>query len=54
MLVKELNLLARGVLIIDKNNILRYFRVVDELTTPPDYDDALRALESVIKNSKGR
>lgn len=50
ILVKELNLLARGVLIIDKNNILRYFKVVDELTTPPDYDDALKALESIAKN----
>ena len=52
LLVKELNLLARGVLIIDKNDILRYFNVVDELTTPPDYDDALRALEIVTKNPK--
>ena len=49
LLVKELNLLARGVLIIDKNNILRYLRIVDELTTPPDYDDALKALERIIK-----
>lgn len=50
LLVKELNLLARGVLIIDKNNVIRYFKTVDELTTPPDYDDALKALESVVKN----
>ena len=49
LIVSELNLLARGVLIIDKNNILRYFKVVDELTAPPDYDDALKALESVVK-----
>lgn len=53
LLIKELNLLARGVLIIDKNDIIRYFKVVDELTNPPDYDNALRALESIIKNSKG-
>ena len=50
LLVKELNLLARGVLIIDKNDILRYFKVVDELTAPPDYDDALKALEYIVKN----
>ena len=49
LLVKELNLLARGVLIIDKNDILRYFMVVDELTAPPDYDGALKALENIIK-----
>jgi thiol peroxidase len=51
LIVKELNLLARGVLIIDKNDIIRYFRVVDELTSPPDYDDALKALEFIVKNS---
>ena len=50
LLVKELNLLARGVLIIDKNDILRYFKVVDELTKPPDYDDAVKALEGIIRN----
>ena len=50
LLVKELNLLVRGVIIIDKNNILRYFKVVDELTSPPDYDDALKSLADVIKN----
>jgi thiol peroxidase len=48
LLVKELNLLARGVLIIDKNNVLRYLRVVDELTSPPDYDDALKVLAKII------
>ena len=48
LLVKELNLLARGVLIIDKDDILRYFKVVDELTAPPDYDDALKALAKII------
>lgn len=50
LLIKELNLLARGVLILDKNNILRYSQIVEELTTPPDYADALKNLEEVIKN----
>jgi thioredoxin-dependent peroxiredoxin len=49
LLIKELNLLARSVLIIDKNNILRYFKVVGELTSPPDYNDALENLEEVLK-----
>ncbi|MFA5156722.1 MAG: thiol peroxidase [Candidatus Omnitrophota bacterium] len=49
LLIKELNLLARSVLIIDKNNILRYFKIVGELTSPPDYSDALKNLEEVIK-----
>lgn len=49
LLIKELNLLARAVHIVDKNDILRYSQIVPELTTPPDYEDALKALEVVIK-----
>ncbi len=50
LLIKELNLLARAVLIIDKANTLRYLEIVGELTTPPDYDAALRNLSEVIKD----
>ena len=50
LLIKELNLLARSVLIVDKNNVLRYVQIVPEVTDQPDYDDALKALEEVIKN----
>jgi thiol peroxidase len=41
LLIKELNLLARSVVIVDKNDYLRYLQIVDELTTPPDYEDVL-------------
>ncbi|MFH1458163.1 MAG: thiol peroxidase [Candidatus Omnitrophota bacterium] len=50
LLIKELNLLARAVLILDKNNMLRYFRIVEELTSPPDYEDALKNLAEIVKN----
>lgn len=50
LLIKELNLLARSVHILDKNDVLRYSQLVTELTTPPDYDDVLKKLEDVIKN----
>ena len=50
LLIKELNLLARSVLIVDKNNSLRYFKIVPELTSPPDYADALKNLEAVTKS----
>ena len=50
LLIKELNLLARSVLILDKNNTLRYFRIVSELTSPPDYEEALRQVVEVIKS----
>ena len=50
LLIKELNLLARAVLIVDKKDTVRYIQVVDELTHAPDYEDALKNLEAVIKN----
>ncbi|MDO8661826.1 MAG: thiol peroxidase [Candidatus Omnitrophota bacterium] len=50
LLIKELNLLARSVLIIDKNDILRYFKIVPELTQAVDYQEALGNLEAVLKS----
>lgn len=50
LLIKELSLLARSVLIVDANNTLRYLRIAEELTTAPDYEDALKNLETVVKN----
>ncbi len=49
LLIEGLSLLARAVLIIDKNDVLRYIQIVPELTVPPDYDAALKALEGVAK-----
>jgi len=50
LLIKELNILARSVLIVDKNDVIRYFQLVGELTHAPDYADVLKALDEVIKN----
>jgi thiol peroxidase len=50
LLVKEMNLLARSVVILDKNNILRYMNIVEEMTNPPDYEDALNNLKEIINN----
>jgi thiol peroxidase len=50
LLIKELNLLARAVVILDKNNVLRYFRLVEELTSPPDYDEALKNLTEILRS----
>jgi thiol peroxidase len=50
LLIKELNLLARSVIIVDKNDFIRYIQVVEELTTPPDYAGVLAKLEEVIKS----
>ncbi len=50
LLIKELNLLARSILIIDKNDVIRYIQIVDEITSAPDYQHALDNLNSVIEN----
>ncbi|MDD4894845.1 MAG: thiol peroxidase [Candidatus Omnitrophica bacterium] len=50
LLVKELNLLARAAIVLDKNDILRYMQVVDELTGTINYEDVLKNLEEIIKN----
>ena len=39
--IKELRLLARGTVVIDKSGIVRYVEYVSEVTNEPDYDAAL-------------
>lgn len=48
MLVKELRLLARGVFVIDRQGVIRYIELVNELTHEPRYDDALDAVKKLI------
>jgi thiol peroxidase len=48
VLIKELRLLARSIFIIDKQNVVRYARIVSEQTGEPDYDDALKALKTLL------
>lgn len=50
LLIRELGLLARSILLVDKNNVVRYIQIVDELTHAPDYEEALAKLENVLKN----
>ena len=39
--IKELRLLARGTVVIDKSGIVRYVEYVPEVTNEPDYEAAL-------------
>ena len=39
--IKELRLLDRGTVVIDKSGIVRYVEYVSEVTNEPDYDAAL-------------
>jgi thiol peroxidase len=46
-LIKELALLARGTIVIDKTGIVRLVEVVPEVTTEPNYDATLKLVEKL-------
>lgn len=48
LLVKELRLLARAVLVINKNGDLVYQEVVPEMTNPVNFDAALEAAKKAL------
>jgi thiol peroxidase len=48
LLIKELKLLARAVLVIDRDDTLRYFQLVREIAEEPDYEAALEAVKQVL------
>ena len=47
-LIEELRLLARGTVIIDKNDVVRYVEFVPEIATEPDYEAAMKMVESLV------
>ena len=48
-LIKELNLLARGTIIIDKLQRIRYIQVVDEITHSVNFQEVFSALAQLLK-----
>ena len=48
VLIKELRLLARAVFVVNKDGIVRYIQIVDELTNEPDYEAALKAAKELL------
>jgi len=48
-LIKELNLLARGTLIIDKDKRIRYIQLVDEITHSVNFDAVFNKLQDLLK-----
>lgn len=49
-IIQELNLLARAVIIVDQNNVVRYIQIAKEITTELNYNDVLKSLK-LISNS---
>lgn len=48
LLIKELRLLARAVLVVDREGVIRYAEVVKEVGKEPDYDAALAAVKKIV------
>jgi len=49
VLIPELRLLARAVFVLDRDAIIRYIQIVNELTNEPDYETALDAAKGLEK-----
>ena len=47
-LIEELRLLNRGILVLDKDGIIRHIEYVGENTDHPDYDKALEVSKSLV------
>ncbi|MBD3348808.1 MAG: thiol peroxidase [Candidatus Eisenbacteria bacterium] len=47
VLIKELRLLARSLFVIDREGVIRYIQIVDDITREPDYDAVLSAAKEL-------
>ncbi|MGM0396116.1 MAG: thiol peroxidase [Bacillota bacterium] len=47
--IEELRLLSRGIVVLDRDNTVKYVEYVSENSNQPDYDKALQAARSLIK-----
>lgn len=48
LVMKEMRLLARAVIVIDKDNVVRYFSVNPQIATEPNYEEALEVLKELV------
>ncbi|MFP4025872.1 MAG: redoxin family protein, partial [Thiohalospira sp.] len=47
-LIEELRLIARGVIVIDKENTVKYVEYVPEIGEEPDYESAINAAKLLV------
>lgn len=47
LLIKEWHLLARAVLVLDSDNIIRYVEYVDNINSEPDFEAAIAAVKEL-------
>ena len=48
LVIKELRLLTRAVLVVDKTGTVQYIQVVGEVTEEPDYEAVLNAVKDLV------
>ncbi|MFC1495615.1 thiol peroxidase [Thermodesulfobacteriota bacterium] len=48
MLIKELRLLARAVFVLDREGIIKYIQVVNELSEEPDYTEVIDEIKKLV------
>jgi thiol peroxidase len=48
LLIKELRLLGRAVLVLDREGVIRYYQLVEEISQEPDYEAALGAVKELV------
>lgn len=47
LLIKEKRLLARAILVIDANNVIRYFKINPQIKTEVNFDEVLKLIENI-------
>ncbi len=48
VLIKDLRLLARAVFVVDRQSVIRYIEIVDELTHEPNYEKVLETVKKIL------
>jgi thiol peroxidase len=51
LLVKGPHILARSIIVVDKDNVIRYLQVTPELAQLPDMDAAFQAANALVKSN---
>jgi thiol peroxidase len=51
LLVKDPHILARSVMVVDKDNVIRYLQVTPELAQLPDMEAAFQAANALVKST---
>jgi thiol peroxidase len=51
LLVKDPHILARSVMVVDKDNVIRYLQVTPELAQLPDMEAAFQAANALVKSA---